>query len=338
MNYEGRAVDRDELLNDGEQLFYDGRFDEALVRFDKAILLDDNDADAYYLKARTLFFLGRDDDSLSAFDRALDVDPEFVAAVVHKAELLLRAFGWPDEALELLDQADELGLSSEDRIDAALVRALAHMERSEFREALEHLNRSVRGDPEWSDARRERGICRFYMWRFEDAARDIEDSLGQDSDDAEAHYFLAMSLERLGRTGESDRHYRTAAELEPQTFLVPLRVPRREFERAAEEALAELPEDFRVRFDNLTLAFGDLPRHEPNILPDLPALFQSKAMPEKPGAIYLEPAQVLLFQKNLERHAPDMEALKDEIGKTVMLEVGQFFGLGEDEIVRLAVH
>ena len=143
---------RESLLDDGERLFYEGRYDDALSRFEKAIALDEDDADAHYLKGRALFYMGRDEDSLSAFDRALDIDPEFGAAIVHKAELMVRAFGWSDEALDLLDQADESGLNKDDKVDASLVRGLATMEKGDFREAIEHLNRAVRGDAEWAEA------------------------------------------------------------------------------------------------------------------------------------------------------------------------------------------
>jgi len=338
MEDEEHQSERDSLLDEGERCFYDGRYEDALARFEQAIALDPDDADAHYLKGRALFYMGRDDDSLSAFDRALDLEPEFIAAVIHKAELLVRALGWPEEALDLLDQGEELGMTREDRVDAAFVRGLAHMERGEFREALEHLNRAVRGDQEWAEARRERGICRFYMWRFEDAARDIEAALRSDSNDAEAHYFLAMCLERTGRTREAEEHYRLASDLDPQAYHMPLRVPRREFEKAAEQALQELPEEFRVRFDNIIFSVEDFPARDPNILPDLLGLFQGTNLPDRPGAIYLEPARVLLFQKNLERYASDIETLKDEIGKTVLHEVGHYFGLAEDDMVRLNIH
>jgi predicted Zn-dependent protease with MMP-like domain len=50
------------------------------------------------------------------------------------------------------------------------------------------------------------------------------------------------------------------------------------------------------------------------------------------------PCRVLLFQKNLERIAADLGTLKDEIGKTVLHEVGHFFGLNEEDMVRLEIH
>jgi len=330
--------ERESLLDDGERLFYEGRYDDALSRFEKAIALDEDDADAHYLKGRALFYMGRDEESLSAFDRALDVDPDFGAAIVHKAELMVRAFGWSDEALDLLDQAEESGLSKDDKVDASLVRGLATMEKGDFREAIEYLNRAVRGDVDWVEARRERGVCRFYLWRFQDAATDLEAALGNDGGDAEAHYYLAMCLERLGKGSEADEHYRRAAEIDPNVFHLPMRMPRQEFERVAEQAMAELPEEFRVRFDNLTVMVEDFPAPDQDVLPDLLGLFVGTAMPDRPGAVYIEPARVLLFQKNLERSAADVDTLKDEIGKTVLHEVGHYFGLNEDDMVRLDIH
>jgi Flp pilus assembly protein TadD len=330
---------RDELLDEGERYFYDGEYEAALERFDQAVELDEDDPEAHYLRGRSLFYLSRDEEAERAYDRALDLAPDFAPALVHKAELYVRAFGWPDEALDLLDEASEAELTKDDRLEASFVRGIALMERGDYRQALEPLNRAVRGDPNWSEALRERGICRFYLWRFEDSLRDLERAVQLDADDAEAQYYVAMVYERLGREDEARRAYERAQEIDPNLFHVPHRMSREEFRRAAEEAIAQLPEEFRIRFDNLSFAVEDLPEKDEGVLPDVQGLFVGQPLPERSTFHpMMMPCRVLLFQKNLERIAPDLNTLKDEIGKTVLHEVGHFFGLKEEDMVRLDVH
>lgn len=341
--------DREAILDDGERHFYEGRYDQALRSFDAAVALDDDDADAHFLRARALYYLERFEDAESAYDRALDIVPDFAPALIHKAELLIRVFDSPESALDLLDEAAELELHPEDEVDASFVRGIALMELAEYRRAHEPLNKSVRGDSDWAEALRERGICRFYLWRFGDASRDLERAVARDSSDAEAYQYLAMSYERLGKLDAAWRSYRAANLLDPHSFHPPLRMSREEFERAASEALEDLPEDFVVRFDNVVVEVEDLPGKDVGVQPDGLGVFEGLSGSERiarrsdaPGGPRptgkVLPCRIRLFQKNLERISPDVRSLKDEISKTVLHEVGHFFGLEVDDITSLQVH
>src|SRR5580765_223078 len=110
MNKDTPERDRDDLLDEGERHFYDGDYERALGIFDEAIANDEDDAEAHYLRGRALFYLGKDDEAQEAYDRALDLDSGFAPALIHKAELLVRARGWAHEALDLLEEASELEL------------------------------------------------------------------------------------------------------------------------------------------------------------------------------------------------------------------------------------
>lgn len=335
----GRGPTREEILEQGERHFYDGDYDAALSKFDEVLARDGDDAEAHYLRGRTLFYLGRDEDAESAYDRALDHAPDFAPALIHKAELFVRAFGWPDEALELLDEAADLPMHRDDQIEASFVRGLACVARGDYRKALEPLNRAVRGDTEWTEALRERGICRFYLWRFDDARRDLEQALLGDPGDAEVQYFLAMIYDRLDRPADANLAFERANELDMHGFLVPFRVSREEFRRYAADALDQLPEEFRIRFDNVSFAIEDLPRKEMELPPDVLGVFVGQPLTERSSFHpLLMPCRVLLFQRNLERIAADGRTLVDEIGKTILHEVGHYFGLGEDDMVRLQIH
>jgi len=335
----GQRPTREEILDLGERFFYDGEYDAALTKFDEVIALAGDDAEAHYLRGRTLYFLGRDEDAESAYDRALDHAPDFAPALIHKAELFVRAFGWPDEALQLLDAAAELPLHRDDTIEASFVRGLACVDRGDYRKALEPLNRAVRGDADWTEAIRERGVCRFYLWRFEDARRDLERAAAGDPGDAEVQHYLAMIYDRIDRPDDARAAFERASEIDPHNFQTPHRVSREEFRRLAADALDQLPEDFQVRFDNISFGIEALPRKEMEVPPDVFGVFVGPPVTERSSFHpLLMPCRVLLFQRNLERIAGDGHVLIDEIGKTILHEVGHFFGLSEDDMVRLQIH
>ena len=332
------ARSREQILDEGEQSFYEGNYEVALGRFEEVIALESDDAEAHYLRARSLFYVGRDEEAEEAYDRALDLAPDFAPALIHKAELFVRAFGWCDDALDLLDEAESFTLHRDDKIEASFVRGLAQLERAEYRLALEPLNRAVRGDAEWSEALRERGICRFYLWRFEDAVRDLERAAARDPGDAEAHYLLAMALERLGRDAAATRAYEKAATIDPHSFHSPLRTSKDDFERIVSHALEDLPEDFRVRFDHLKVVVEPLPERELGVAPDAFGCSMPASGDDASVHAMLRPCVVVMFQRNLERACADPRSLRDEIAKTVLHEVGRYFGLGDDDVVHFSVH
>ena len=103
--------------------------------------------------------------------------------------------------------------------------------------------------------------------------------------------------------------------------------------------MSELPEEFRLRFDNIKLNYEQLPDKEMGVPPDVYG-WCGRETDSSDGALHplLRPCEVTLFQRNLERVAPDRLTLKEEIGKTVMHEVGHRFGMDHDTLGSLSVH
>lgn len=115
---------------------------------------------------------------------------------------------------------------------------------------------------------------------------------------------------------------------------------REHFERLVAQAVDNLPEEFRIRFENMTISVEDYPTAEDTRLTghsrhDLLGLFRGAGYPNRGGFFNLPPAlpdEIILFQKNIEGICSTQKELIEEIGLTLMHEVGHYFGMSEEDL------
>ena len=118
------------------------------------------------------------------------------------------------------------------------------------------------------------------------------------------------------------------------------RTSREDFERLVEEALRELPGEFLGYFTNITVMVEDYPsRKEARRMDiardDLLGLYSGTPYPSKGGFFSIPnpfPDTIILFKRNIERLCATEEQLIEEIRKTLIHEVGHYFGLSEDDL------
>ena len=65
----------DNLVEQGQSLMDDGKFDDALGFFEQALLLNQNDPDLWNYKGVALRSLGRYEESMECFNKSLEIDP-----------------------------------------------------------------------------------------------------------------------------------------------------------------------------------------------------------------------------------------------------------------------
>ncbi|MBM4140112.1 MAG: metallopeptidase family protein [Nitrospira sp.] len=125
---------------------------------------------------------------------------------------------------------------------------------------------------------------------------------------------------------------------------MPYRVSRADFDRLVEKALEELPEEFRKYFTNITVIAEDQPSRADRRLTGskelLLGLFRGVPYTRKGGFFdipYPMPDKIILFQKNIESLCSSEKELMEEITKTLIHEVGHYFGLSEKDLRRHGV-
>jgi len=63
------------LVDKGQSLMNDGKFDDALGFFEQALLLNQDDPDLWNYKGVALRSLGRYEESMECFNKSLEIDP-----------------------------------------------------------------------------------------------------------------------------------------------------------------------------------------------------------------------------------------------------------------------
>ncbi|HEX9799588.1 MAG TPA: metallopeptidase family protein [Thermoanaerobaculia bacterium] len=121
-----------------------------------------------------------------------------------------------------------------------------------------------------------------------------------------------------------------------------MRVSREEFEALVEEALAQLPDEFREALENVAVMVEEEPSDEDleevGIDPDdgdrdeLLGLYQGVPLPERDSFYSALPDRVLVFRGPILRSCESRRQVIREIRETVQHELGHYFGLEEDEL------
>lgn len=124
-----------------------------------------------------------------------------------------------------------------------------------------------------------------------------------------------------------------------------------EFEAAIDEALEQLPPRFLKALDNVGIAMEDEPDEdqldqaeygtESDVNGDLLGLYEGIPLTER-GEDYGEfgadlPDFITIFKGPHERSFDSRDQIVDEIKKTVVHEIGHYFGMSEEQLDRVGL-
>lgn len=118
------------------------------------------------------------------------------------------------------------------------------------------------------------------------------------------------------------------------------RTTRDNFERLVDQALRRLPRRYLDRMDNISVVVADYPSAEEARSAGVPrhellGLYTGVPYPHKGGFFDIStplPDTITLFQRNIEEFCSTEEDLVEEIRKTLVHEVGHYFGLSEEDL------
>ena len=117
---------------------------------------------------------------------------------------------------------------------------------------------------------------------------------------------------------------------------------RKVFERLIDDAIRELPLEFRQKLDNVAVIVEDYPSEElieqMDLSPDdtLFGLYEGVPLTER-GYFEqpLHPDRILIFQRSIEDECDSPEEIKEELKITLVHEVAHFFGLSDEYLEEL---
>jgi len=116
---------------------------------------------------------------------------------------------------------------------------------------------------------------------------------------------------------------------------------RSQFERLVDEAVAELPDEFKDRLTNVVMMVEDRPSRSLLKELDIPpgdtlfGLYEGTPLTERGFDAPLYPDRIRIFQEPLEAECETESEMKEEIRTTIMHEVAHFFGIDDDELDKM---
>ncbi|XXF80732.1 metallopeptidase family protein [Myxococcaceae bacterium GXIMD 01537] len=347
MSKRADGVDVEARLDAIAEAFEAGEDEQALTLLDALLAEHPEHPEALHYRAATLARLGRLEEAGQAYGRGLKAAPDDLELLLGAAEFLIGQVGDDREAVE-----EGLGLCGRGRkaaqraddvellFEFLLLEGVGLNQLGECARALASLDAALGHAPRAVDAQVERGIALFELCRFGDAQAAFEQVLKDTPEDAWSHHYLGLLAERRKDAKEAARRFEKAERLAPEEFPPPVRLGEAEFDRALEDAVKALPAHVKEYLDNVTIAVEELPTDEdllgddPPLSPCILGVFRGTPVGERSvtNAYDHVPAAIVLYQKNLERFAKTREELIEQIGITVMHEVGHLMGLDEDDL------
>jgi predicted Zn-dependent protease with MMP-like domain/Flp pilus assembly protein TadD len=328
--------------------FEEGAFEEALAGAEALLAEAPGLPEALHWRAVALTELGRLEEALEAWGRALKEAPDDLELLLGAAECLVCRAGDDREAveegLELCARGRKLAQRAGDvelLFEFLLLEGTGLNQVGECARAVASLEAALGHVPRSVEARLERAIALFELCRFPEAQGAFEEVLKDAADEPWAHHYLGLLAERRGDGKEARKRFGKAQAVAPEEFPPPVELGEEAFDKAVEDAVKALPGHVKEYLDNVTIAVEEIPKDEdllgesPPLSPCILGVFRGSPVGERNsilGGFDPYPASIVLYQKNLERFAKTREELIEQIGITVMHEVGHLMGLDEDDL------
>jgi tetratricopeptide (TPR) repeat protein len=155
---------------------------------------------------------GRMDEAIARYRRALEIQPDYVPAF-NNLGVALRASGRTDDAIRAYRAGLALRGDYPD-LHYNLANALLAIDRPD--EAAEHFRQATKGAPDSAGAHNNLGMALAEQGRLADAATEFAAAVALDPQSAKAHRNLGNVLSGLGRSAEAFTHLSRAVELDPR--------------------------------------------------------------------------------------------------------------------------
>jgi predicted Zn-dependent protease with MMP-like domain/Flp pilus assembly protein TadD len=337
-------------LDAAREAFDAREYEKALSCAAQAAALSPGDVLAHTERANALAQLLRNDEAVLAYARALAIDPDSLDALAGAAHFYIVLMPSSRELDELgsayAERGFELATSQRDEpfaLSFARLSAMGFNDTGQPHDALDRADWVLQKEKDDPEALYERAVALFELCRFGDAKVAFTRLLGDQERAAWAHHHLGLLLEREGKEKDAEAHFGRARALDLESFPAPVLLSKDEFQAELDKALAALPADMRKDLKGVPVAMEDLPdvadltSGEPPLSPNILGLFRGTPLGEtcepEPDAKPGTPCRsIALYRKNLARAVKTKEELVEQIGVTLLHEVGHLRGEDDSEL------
>jgi tetratricopeptide (TPR) repeat protein len=200
------------LFNRGVVLQKLLRLDEAVKSYDRAVAARPDYAEALCNRGVVLQELGRFADALESYDRALAVRPNFAEALSNRGNAL-KAVNRLEDALQSYDQALAF---RPNYVEVLYNRGNTLKELKRLDDAVQSYDRAISSCPHYAEAFSNRGAVLEELGRLEDALKSYDRAVALRADFAEALSNRGNALKALGQFEEALASYDRALARHPE--------------------------------------------------------------------------------------------------------------------------
>jgi tetratricopeptide (TPR) repeat protein len=195
----------------GLLLYNQGRMEEAMEHYHKAIQINPNYSDALNNLGNALAAKGRFDEAIENYRKAIQIKPNNSEALDNLGTALA-AKGQSDEAIENFCKAIQIDPNNSEALDNLGVALAA---RGRFDEAIKNYYKAIQIDPNNSEARYNLGNALAAKGRFDEAIENYRRAIQINPNDCEVLNNLGIALAAQGRFDEAIKNYHKAIQINP---------------------------------------------------------------------------------------------------------------------------
>jgi tetratricopeptide (TPR) repeat protein len=195
----------------GDALKNQGRLDEALAKYQKALEIRPNSAEAHNNLGEVLARIGRPNEAVAEYRKALEIRPDLAEAHNNLGNALLDR-GRLDEAIAEYRKALE---SQADYAEMHYNLGYALAKSGRLNEGIIEYRKALEINPDYAQAHNNLGNALVGCGRVNEAITHYRKALEIRRDYAQAHCNLAMTLSRQGKIPEALAEWREALRIRP---------------------------------------------------------------------------------------------------------------------------
>jgi superkiller protein 3 len=200
------------ILN-GAFLFDQGKYDEAIQAFNKALEIDPKNADAWTGKGQALIKQEKYNDAIQAFDRSLEIDPKNARTWILEGTAFLFYQGKYDKAVQAFDKALEIDPKNS---IAWHFKGRTLFNQEKYSDAIQAFDKALETDPNNVTAWHFKGETLIHQEKYDEAVQAFNKALEIDPKNADAWTGKGQALIKQGKHNEALLALKTAVEIDPQ--------------------------------------------------------------------------------------------------------------------------
>jgi TolB-like protein/lipopolysaccharide biosynthesis regulator YciM len=221
----------------GKTHLFQRRYDEAIAEAERAIALDPNFSDGYFLMGWILTFAGRSAEAVDYYNKAMRLDPQYPGGVLYYLGLAQYCLRQYEEAATSLEKSQKLNPGY-----GVWPLAVTYAQLGRGQEAADILSKYFENRgwlvgfientfifwpfkeqkdlDHWAEGLRKSGLMRpwnpVYRREYDKAIADAEQAIALNPNDAKAQYTMGESLVFAGRSAEAIDYLEKAMSLDPE--------------------------------------------------------------------------------------------------------------------------